>query len=256
GRRIARIDRDGLLVALHGTPETFYVVAAEELLPEQVLVVRLGAGGAPVLRGGRLQQLQLERLDHRPGDVVLHRKHVGQLAVVGFRPEMVAVGRIDELGADADLVARLAHAALEDGGDVELFPDGGYVLVLALERERRSARGHVQARYLRQQVQQLLAQPVGEVLLLLVGAEIDQRKHRHRGTRRRTRWRGPSHHEVVDGAGRRDEQADACERERHASSKGRAGGALDPPLVDVEDPGQHEHHWKTDRQRDYDVGEH
>ena len=169
---------------------------------------------------------------------------------------MVAVGRIDELGADADLVARLAHAALEDGGDVELFPDGGYVLVLALERERRSARGHVQARYLRQQVQQLLAQPVGEVLLLLVGAEIDQRKHRHRGTRRRTRWRGPSHHEVVDGAGRRDEQADACERERHASSKGRAGGALDPPLVDVEDPGQHEHHWKTDRQRDHDVGEH
>src|SRR5437764_7817014 len=89
------------------------------------------------------------------------------------RPEW-AVGCIDELGGDADLIARLAHAALEDGGDVEFFPDGGYVLVLALERERRGARGHVQARYLRQQVQQLLAQPVGEVLLLLVGAEVDQ----------------------------------------------------------------------------------
>ena len=105
GGRIAWIERDRLLIRLLRAPEAFHVVAAEELLPEQVLVVRLGAGGAAVLRGGRLQQFELERVDHCPGDVVLHGEDVGQRPVVRFRPEMVAVGRIDELGGDADLIA-------------------------------------------------------------------------------------------------------------------------------------------------------
>ncbi len=106
------------------------------------------------------QQLELEGCDHRPGDLVLDSEHVGELAVVGLRPQVIAVGRVDELRGDADLIARLAHAALEHGGDVQLVRDVAHILVLALEGERRGARRHPQAGNLGEKIQQLFGEAV------------------------------------------------------------------------------------------------
>jgi hypothetical protein len=121
-----------------------------------------------VLRSGglRREQLEAERRDHGFGDLVLHREHVGELAVVGLRPEVVAVGGIDEPGGDAHLVAGLAHAAFEQRSDVELLADAPHILVLSFEGEGRRARGDVQPRHLGEQVEQLLGEAVGEVLLV------------------------------------------------------------------------------------------
>ena len=76
---------------------------------------------------------------------------------------MVAVRRLDQLRRDADLVAGLAHAALQDVRDVELLRHVLDVDLLALELEGRGARGNPQIGDLCQQVEQLLRQAIREV---------------------------------------------------------------------------------------------
>ena len=74
------------------------------------------------------QELDLELLDDRLGDLVLNREDVGQVAVVAGGPEM-AVGRsFDQFGIDPDPVAGLADAALDDIGDAEFLGDALEVL--------------------------------------------------------------------------------------------------------------------------------
>ncbi len=230
----------------------------EELLAQQVLVVRLGVRGPPILRGGRLDQFELERSHHRPRDLVLQHEDVGHLPVVGLRPEVIAIGGVDELGGDADLIASLAHAPLQNRLHVQLLGDCADVLVLALEGKGRSARGDAQARHLGEEIEELLGETVGEVFLLLVRAEVHQREHRDRraGLRRLRRRGTVAHHQVVDQARRGRERPDADEQEREAGAERLAGGLLDTALLDVEDPGQPHHHRKAGRQRHHHVGEH
>ncbi len=87
---------------------------------------------------------------------------------------MVAVGDVDELGGDPEPVAGLADAALEDGLHVELFPDLADVLFGTLELERRGAGGDAQVLDPAQPVDELLGDPFAEVVLVLVGAHVDE----------------------------------------------------------------------------------
>ena len=126
------------------------------------------------------EQRDLELLDHRRGDLVLHREDVVELPVPGVRPQVRVRARLDQLRGDAHLVAGPAHRAFEDVRNIEPLGDLRDLHVLALVRERRGARDHAQLRDLRQQVQQLLGDPVGEILLVLVRAHVDEREHRDR----------------------------------------------------------------------------
>src|SRR6266516_4911911 len=67
------------------------------------------------------------------GDVVLNGEDVRQVAVVGFRPQGEAIRDIDELGGNPQLIARLEHAALQHGADVEQFANLAHVLLLVFE---------------------------------------------------------------------------------------------------------------------------
>ena len=122
-----------------------------------------------VLASGRLadRQPRRQRLGDGSGDLVLHREHVGQLAIVALRPQVAAVGGVDQLRRDPDPIAGLAHAAFEHVRDAERLRDPPDVDVLALERERGGARDHLQVGHLRQRVDDLFRQPVAEVILLL-----------------------------------------------------------------------------------------
>ena len=134
--------------------------------------------------GGRAlaQQRRAQLGDHRVRDVRLNREDVVERAVVDFRPQVRIACRIDQLRGDADALPGTADAAFEHRRDVELLRDRRYVDVLALEEERRSARCDAQSADLRQHVQELVGEPVGEVLVLFVAAQVDEGKH---GDRRR-----------------------------------------------------------------------
>lgn len=65
-------------------------------------------------------QLDLQLGGEHQRDLVLHGEDVVDGAVVALGPEMGTAGGIDQLGGDADAVAALANAALEDMAHAEL----------------------------------------------------------------------------------------------------------------------------------------
>ena len=68
-------------------------------------------------------RVNLQRLDDAVRDLVLQREDVGQVAVVAVRPQMRAVGGVDELRGDAHPVAGAADRALQHRRHAEVAPD-------------------------------------------------------------------------------------------------------------------------------------
>src|SRR5215471_4671208 len=79
-----------------------------------------------------LQQLRLNRGHDLPGDLVLQRKNVDQVAIVAFGPEMLTGFGVDQLGSDAHAAAALADAPFQHVAHPEFSPDLTYVRSLAL----------------------------------------------------------------------------------------------------------------------------
>jgi len=64
-----------------------------------------------------------QRLGDRLADLVLDGKDIDELAIVGFRPQVVAIGDLDQLRGNAHAVALLSDRALQQMGDAELLAD-------------------------------------------------------------------------------------------------------------------------------------
>ena len=71
-----------------------------------------------------------------PGDFVFDRKNVRQLAIVLFRPEMIAGPGIDKLSGNPDVVGDALETAFKDVGDRKRFADAAKIDVLAFELKR------------------------------------------------------------------------------------------------------------------------
>src|SRR6516165_10698122 len=63
------------------------------------------------------------RGDDGLGDLILHREHVGEVAIVAFRPKVASGGDIIELCRDAHAFAAPAQAALDHIADAEFLGD-------------------------------------------------------------------------------------------------------------------------------------
>ena len=111
----ARIKRYNFLADTHD--QRFHALAtrALELARQKKELIGFGARGAAVLDRLLLfgQQLELQRLDDRLGDLVLQREDVVEVAVVALGPDVAAGRAVDELRGDAHAVAGFAHAAFE-----------------------------------------------------------------------------------------------------------------------------------------------
>ena len=62
-------------------------------------------------------ELQLQGSGDGLGDIVLDGEDVGELAVVAFGPEMIAVLCVDQLRGHADPASRAADAPFENRSD-------------------------------------------------------------------------------------------------------------------------------------------
>jgi hypothetical protein len=175
---IARIDRQHLAIERVGLLERLGGARPSELLCLQVHCVSLGIGRARFRR--RTEQSDPELLHYVRRDLVLDREDVVELAVVGLRPQVRVGPGADQLRRDTHRVAGLAHRAFEHIGNVQRARDLRDAGLLALERERRRARRHLQLRNLREQVQQLFGDAVGKILVRLFIAHVDERQHRDR----------------------------------------------------------------------------
>ena len=127
-------------------------------------------------------KLRLDRRHHGLRDLVLHGEHIRQIAVVALGPEVTAGSDIVQLRGDADMVAILAHGALDDIADAEFLADLLQVHRLALVDEGGVAGDHIEPAQLRQRGDDVLADAFGEIFLLGFAGDVGERQHGDRGT--------------------------------------------------------------------------
>jgi hypothetical protein len=209
-------------------------------------------------------------------NVVLDGKHVVHGAIVGVRPQVKAIVDADQLRRHPDPVALPPDAAFQHVGDIERGADFPQVFVLALEAERRGAARDLQVRDLRELVQQLLGEAVGEILVLRVRTHAHERQHRdgalagRRFLDRRVgldaRLCGRLHRldarlPLPDEVAERDDEDDDDDPVEPAARGARDGcRAVDVFLAlyafgrELEHPGEHHRGWQAEQQHhDQDV---
>ena len=149
----------------------------------QIVVVGVEALGRLALRALDLRPLQLrrDRADDARGDLVLQLEDIVERAFETVRPEMRPGRGIDELPGDAHPVRGLAHAAFQHVAHAQLATDLLHVDRPALVGEARIARDDEQPANARQRRDDVLHHAVGEVLLLGVAAQVQERQHGNRG---------------------------------------------------------------------------
>jgi len=92
---------------------------------------------------------------------------------------VAAVASRDELRGHPNAIAGLANAPFEDVSDIEDLGDPADVFLLPPECKRRRSRNDLQSGRLDQQVDDLFGQPIAEVFVLRVRAQVREGQHRN-----------------------------------------------------------------------------
>lgn len=90
---------------------------------------------------------------------------------------MAAVLGVDELAGDAHAAAHLAHAAFQHVAHAEFAPDLLHIHRAALVGEARVPRDDEQPADARQAGDDVLDHAVGEIVLIGIAAQVDERQH-------------------------------------------------------------------------------
>ena len=142
--------------------------------PENV-VERIRILGRP--SGLRSDQLDAERVGDPTRDLVLQGEEIAGVAIESLGPQMrVALG-VDQLRANAYLLARSLDAPLQHITHTELAADLLGVDQLVPIGERGIARDHEHVREPRHIGRHVLGDAVSKILLLRVVAEIGKRQY-------------------------------------------------------------------------------
>jgi hypothetical protein len=143
-------------------------------------------GGRGLFRASSLgdDQVGVQRARQARDDFVLHVEEIGERLIEPFGPEMIARFGVDELDIDAHTVSAALNAALKDIADVQLAADLLQINVLALEGEGGVAPDHERAPNTRKIGRQAFRDPVDEMLLLRVAADVRERQNDDREARR------------------------------------------------------------------------
>src|SRR5262249_57556642 len=107
GIGVGGIEVDGLAEYLDGLLNLVTASLVPGMAGLKIEDVRLGVYSAALIHGGASfgPDFHTQALSDAPGDLVLDGDEIAFVAIEGFRPEMIAVFNVDELGGDANLPA-------------------------------------------------------------------------------------------------------------------------------------------------------
>ena len=131
----------------------------------------------------------MQRLGYFPGDIALCREDILEVVVIVRRPQVPLGGNVDELDGDPNLVAGLAHATFQDVVDVQFASYVGDAFFLPLVLHDRSAGDDVETWNPGESGYQFFSQPLREVLVFRMSAEVVERQDR-KARFLRDGWRG------------------------------------------------------------------
>jgi hypothetical protein len=127
--------------------------------------------------GGREFRLQL--VGDAFGNVALDGEDVGQIAIVGLRPEVHVVAGVDQLRDHAHFVGRALHAALDHMRHAQLLSNLSQIALRScLVLHHRSPADHAQVGNLGQMAQNLILHAIREERVFRIAAQILERKNR------------------------------------------------------------------------------
>src|SRR5204863_1741149 len=106
-------------------------------------------------------------------------EYVVECAIVALCPHGEARLRVDQLDRNAEAVAGLAYAAVEERPDAELLSHCAAIDPWPAETKRRGARRGPQSFDTAQRVNNLFGNAIAEVGLVRLGAQIGERQYRH-----------------------------------------------------------------------------
>src|SRR5262249_486870 len=117
-------------------------------------------------------KLKVKGYSNSVRDLILKREQIARVRVEPLGPEMGVGLRVDQLGIDADLIARTPDAPFENVTHTKLSADLLGVDALVLIGERCVARDHEHACDPRQVGRQILGYPGSKILLVWVIPKI------------------------------------------------------------------------------------
>ena len=166
----------GLLEKPYGLSDPCFSPGVPGLPAAQVIDVSLRIAGVRP-RPLSTENLQSQCFRNPVGDVALYLEYVADFPVILLRPLQVLICGVHQLDANADPVPCLPHATFENVPDAQLSADFGdrFACVLVLHDGRPG--NHPESPGPRHRGDELLCQPVGKVLLVLVLGDIRERKN-------------------------------------------------------------------------------
>jgi hypothetical protein len=135
-------------------------------------------------------ELWPEFLKNHGRELILQGKKILRLGVESLGPYLVAVGGLCELDREANILGGAAQAAIQHQPDSQALADLAQIRVGSLELERRTAGYYAQSANSGEPIHQLFCQPVTEVFVLGVRANVGERQHHDAALRILWRCRG------------------------------------------------------------------
>ena len=198
---IARVPVDRLLEILDRFTHPLLRVSDQPVATLEIELVRLEVAGRLLVDAGLLRgrELRLEGGGDVQRHVGLDREDIGELTVVRLRPEVLVACGLDQLRDDPHPIADAPYAPLEQRRHLELRRDLAQAVAPLLERHDRRAGDHPESADLRQLGNHVLRDPVREVLVLRVHAQVEERQDRDRWGRPDRGRRGECFRERAGG---------------------------------------------------------
>src|SRR4029077_13292433 len=163
------------------------------------------------------RKLGLKLLGNRLRDFTLDREDIGQIAVVGFRPEMRFGPRVDQLRVDAHAIARALNASFNHIRDSQLLRDVAQIACnAALILQNGGAADHLQVGNSGKASEDFILYAIGEIYVIRISAAVFERKDGNALVRHRVRRRILNPQSLKDEKCRHAEYDDGCDCESGA----------------------------------------